>query len=124
MASMGIRAVTTDDRQHVRVDLIKDGSVLGHILLEASDAEGFCQSISECRKQLEEQVSTEIDPGSRLQALFDPMWAAVSQHVQGTDATLMLLRHPGLGWLPFLFPLEQAAALGQKLLDESKRPSA
>lgn len=123
MAAMRIKATTTEDRQHVCIDLSMDGKALGHILLETSDAETFCQSIAECRKRLNEQVSTEIDPGSRLQALFNPMWAAVSQHIQGKRLTLMLIRHQGLGWLPFLFPPEQAAALGQELMDVSKPPS-
>ena len=120
MAAMGIKATVTPDRQYVRVDLVRDGNPLGHILLEASDAEGFCKNIAECRKQLNEEVSTEIDPGSRLQALFNPMWAAISQRIQDRSATLLLLRHPGLGWLPFLFPPDQAAALGQQLVDVSK----
>jgi hypothetical protein len=121
MAFMQLKVYPTDDKSSVTIELWQEGKPLGHILLAGSEAEGFCQSVAEARKKLADEVSVEIDPGSRLAALYDPMYATTVGHSQGEHGVLLLLRHPGLGWLPFLLPHTHAADLAQRLMDDAKR---
>ena len=59
MARMELAAKTTDDREHVLLELRMDGTALGHILLTASDAEDHIHTIAKYRAELTEEVHRE-----------------------------------------------------------------
>jgi hypothetical protein len=123
MAKIELAARTDSDRQHVLLELRMNGKPLGHIALSGSDTEHHIHAIARHRAKLADRVSRELDPGSRLEAIFDPIWETPT-HKAAAQGLLLAVRHPGLGWLSFLFPHREAAALGQWLVDNAKPSSA
>jgi hypothetical protein len=118
---MELRAAASADLQSVTVELWQDGKPLGHILLDPSSAEQFAHNLARQRSILPDEVPREIDPGSRLEAVIDPAWRTrVAPYGRGIA---LALRHPGLGWLSFLFPPAEAQALGRWLMDLSQPPA-
>lgn len=121
MAKMELAARTEPDRENVYLEMRMDGVPLGHMFLTASDAENHIHGIAKHRAELVDEVSRELDPGSRIEAVVDPIWRTPKSSLD-QQGVVLVLRHPGLGWLSFLFPHNEAAALGRWLVDHSKPP--
>ena len=121
MAYMKLRV---KKREHVLVELWNEDKPLGHILLGPSEAESHCQLVAKNRANLTDEVSRELDPNSRLQAIYDPIWRSPEKHSHDAHGVALALRHPGLGWLTFLLPYKEAEGLGRWLMDHSKPPSS
>jgi hypothetical protein len=119
MAKIELAARTDSDRQHVLLELRLEGKPFGQISLSGSDAEQHIHMIAKHRAKLSDRVSRDLDPGSRLDAIYDPIWRTPT-HRAATHGLLLALRHPGLGWLSFLLPHHEAAALGQWLIDHAR----
>lgn len=71
------------------------------------------RTLADLRALMSDPVPRTLDPGARLTVLSDPAWQ-VKPPAPGTgrDVAVLALRHPGLGWLGFLLPQLEAAALG------------
>lgn len=121
MNKMELRAAADKARECVSVELWMNDAPLGHIQLDAGSLESFIHDLGKHRAALADEVSAEIDPGSRLESIVDPAWRTFDQHSQQELGVALSLRHPGLGWLSFLLPHKSAALLGQWLVDHSKR---
>ena len=120
MNRMELRAKPDDAREQVTMELWMNGAPLGHIHLDAGSLEQHIHDLGKHRAALNDQVSRELDPGSRLQAIYDPVWRTDAVHSADQAGIMLALRHPGLGWLSFLLPHDEAANLGQWLLDHAK----
>jgi hypothetical protein len=103
-------------RNHVVLQLDQDGTAIGHILFDAPTVEKHIQDVAEHRAALTEQVVPDLDPGSRLKAVFDPAWRISNQKTQ--HGRILALRHPGIGWLSFVLPDKEAAAMAEWLLKD------
>ena len=113
-----IKVVTglSDDRLTVTLEIHVRGEPLAHAIFEAPELEEFISGLAETRRQMAELVPADIDPGSRMVTLVDPAWQYPrSPHESGK---VLSLRHPGLGWLTFLFPWKEAVALAQYLASD------
>jgi putative transcriptional regulator len=113
MARMEMRAGVDGSRQHTAVEMWMDGKPLGHVYLDAATLEGHIHALARHRANMAEEVSQELDPGSRLEAHIDPIWRIPAKHPQ--QGIVLALRHPGFGWLSFVFPHKEARALAEGL---------
>ena len=69
--------------------------------------------LSDLREALAPQVSTSIPAGQRHFATPEPLWE-ISAEVR-EDGRVLLIRHPGLGWLGFIIPHNDCERLAEKL---------
>jgi len=133
MAKRELVATTSPERQLITLEMRMDGKPLGHMFLSASDAEDYIHYFSRHRAELADEVSNDLDPGARLDGIVNPAWRITSEALlsDGTTTTptedyglTLILRHPGMGWLSFLLPHKEAAALGKCLVDHAKPPTS
>jgi hypothetical protein len=110
---MMMKVQTSQDREHVVMQLEEDGKPLGHILFDGATAEKHIHDVGSHRANLKEQVTPDLDPGSRLLAVVDPAWRVPGErHPAGR---ILCFRHPGLGWLSFVLPDKEAASIAEWL---------
>src|SRR3954447_703355 len=74
MARMELRVATDEAREHVVLELWMDGKPLGHINFDGATVEKHIQDVGDMRAELNETVTPELDPGSRLKAIVGPSW--------------------------------------------------
>ena len=91
-----------------------DGEPKVHQIQDESGLSAIIDQLVALRASMAEEISRDLDPGARLVAITDPIWRSQDAKTAGY-AKLLALRHPGLGWLTFLFPNDEARALGQFL---------
>ena len=120
VANMELRTSPTPDRKHVNIELWMDGKPLGHIHLSGGESEQFCHLVANARQALTDKVSETLPTNGPHAATFKPHCNVVAEHSQSRLGIVMALRHPGLGWIPFLLPRTQATELAQLLVDFSK----
>ncbi len=119
---MQLKAFPDAQGEHVTIELWMDDKPLGHILLDGATLEDHIHKLAGHRSQLKEEVPRELDPGSRLEALVDPVWRIPGQPSE--HGRVLALRHPGLGWLSFVFPEKEAAAIAEWLTrDMPQKPA-
>ena len=112
MAHMELRVATDSAKEHVVIELWMDGKPLGHINFDGATAEQHVHLVGRHRANLSDPVTPDLDPGARLEAVHHPQWR-VGQPVQ--EGHVLVLRHPGLGWLSYVFPEEEATELAAQL---------
>ena len=120
MNRMELRAKPDDARELVTIEFWMNGTPLGHIHLDAGSLEQHIHDLGKHRAALNDQVPRELDPGSRLEAIYDPVWRTAAVDSDGQHGIVLALRHPGLGWLSFLLPFNEAANLGDWLVGHAK----
>lgn len=99
------------------------GRALAHVALEVPELDSLVRLLADLRAGLDDPVPASLDPGARLVALVDPLWQAkLPSSPDAPDGVTLALRHPGLGWLGFLLPPCEAAALGQSLTQLAQAP--
>ena len=116
MARMRLNASVDSSREHVVIELSMDGKPLGHIELDSASVEKHIHDLAQHRANLNDPVTPTLDAGSRLEAIVDPRWRVPKPIEQGR---VLALRHPGLGWLSFVFPDKEARAIAEWLTKES-----
>lgn len=105
------------EKQHVVLQINEGHKAWAHITLELPEFIEFIRSLANLRAMFAEQVPTDVEPGSRLDAVVNPAWMVmVDNPGLPKDAALLLLRHPGFGWLSFALPENERKAMGQALL--------
>ncbi|MDP3852546.1 hypothetical protein [Phenylobacterium sp.] len=106
--------------EHVVLQLNRDGETLGDVALSAADAEAHIEAVALYRAQLKTPVAAAIDPMGRIEATNNPVWTTLST----PHGPVLSLRHPGLGWVSFVFPASESRALGKALIDLADRAEA
>jgi hypothetical protein len=81
--------------------------------LNPAKVEEMIQELSDLREALAPQVSTTIAAGQRMFVTPEPIWK-VSDEVR-EDGKVLLIRHPGIGWLGFIIPHDDCKRLAKKL---------
>lgn len=105
-----------DDR--VIIQMYLEDVPLAHMFFEAPELSSLIDGLAALRGRMGDPVADQLDPGSRLQAVVDPVW-----RVEPNSAgKLLALRHPGLGWQGFLLPLLEAEAMALFLGARSPSP--
>ena len=113
MARMELKVTADAARENVVLELWMDGRPLGHIKFDGATAEKHMQDVARFRATLADVVTPDLDPGALLDAEFDPKWRVPSFRIE--QGRILALRHPGLGWLSFVFPDIEAACLSKWL---------
>jgi hypothetical protein len=79
----------------------------------AAKIEEIIQDLSDLREAFAPQVPTSIPAGKRLFVTPEPIWK-ISAEVRA-DGRVLLIRHPGMGWLGFIIPHNECERLAKKL---------
>jgi hypothetical protein len=119
-AAMANLALTlADDRNHVNLQLLNDGKVVGESTLSAQEMDVLISGLGQLRAALDQQVRPERDQSGGAQEFLvvDPAWRAVQSPLVEVDGIVMRLRHLGFGWVSFLLPRHEGRALGKWLAD-------
>ncbi|MDI4238107.1 hypothetical protein OZ411_35445 [Bradyrhizobium sp. Arg237L] len=114
-----------DDRNHVKLQLLNDGKVVGESALSADEMDAAIAGLGQFRAALNQQVRPEPDQSGGAQELLivDPAWRTVQSPHAEVDGVVMRLRHLGLGWVSFLLPRHEGRALGRWLADNCAEPA-
>jgi hypothetical protein len=96
---MVIKCRVDKKKENVVIQIEEDKRALAHILLDSATTENH--------------IPTELDPGSRLEALIDPIWHIPNYRRE--QGRILALRHPGLGWLSFVLTDKEAASIAEWL---------
>lgn len=113
MAKVEYRAATALDRAKVRFESIVDGQVAAWSEMEAPELDGVIALLMAKRAELREEVTRELDPGSRMPMILDPVWRTPKDHPE--EFRGLALRHPGAGWMMFQFPQHEAREIAKIL---------
>ncbi len=73
MGRMGMKVWTSDDKEHVGMQLEEDDRPLAHILFDGATTEKHIHDVARHRAQLKEEVTPDLDPGARLEAIVGPV---------------------------------------------------
>jgi hypothetical protein len=82
--------------------------------LDAAEIEALIDQLAVARAALAPMVPADVDPGTRVRVLSDPRWVIPADDQY--DGRVLALRHPGLGWLGFLFPRPEALQVARWLV--------
>jgi hypothetical protein len=86
--------------------------------MSTADLDGLLEAVSLERAKREPPVT--MEQPQTMEAALDPKW-----YVSLTGAnTILQLRHPGFGWVGYVFPPPSRAALATFLLQHALMPPA
>jgi hypothetical protein len=117
MSTMSIAAVLSEDRRCLIIETRQDDATIARVIYGAPEVAYLLDLIANQRARMVDEVVPTLDPGSRFKAIGYPAWWAGNEMPDGLRA--LALRHPGFGWLGFVFNRQQAAALSSAI-----RPAA
>lgn len=95
-------------------ELSADGAPLGKINLRAADIDLLIARLAQFRATMAPEVPRTLAEFKDIAAALNPSWILHSP--AATNDKLLLIRHPGLGWLMFQLPRSEAAKLAHGLL--------
>lgn len=116
---IGIGIQVSHDGQKVNISITEGNQPLAHAILEIPELEQLIEGLSVARSKMADPVPNEIEPSGITKAIDDPIWRTRLPKNAPNPGVLLLLRHPGLGWLSAFFPQHEAANLGQSLVQLS-----
>jgi hypothetical protein len=111
---VNVQLAVDDARRAVTITMVQNGRPLAHAIVEAAEMKELIHAFAQAGYELADRVPLTVDHGTKLAALVDPGW-----HFPGDvhpEGKVLALRHPGFGWLSFLFPYAEARAIAQMLL--------
>jgi hypothetical protein len=77
----------------------------------AEHIDALMSALAQIREEMTPAVAEEPPQLQEAQALHDPRYRTVLHEFSG--GTLLSIRHPSLGWLPFLLPSQQRVRIAQ-----------
>lgn len=113
MARVEFRLSLRVDRRSIFFEMLIEDRRVGYCDLDSAEAEQLIEMLMDKRLELADEVAREIDPGTRLPVLVDPVWRAPGFRLD--KGRILALRHPGLGWLSFCFPDKEAEKIAETL---------
>jgi hypothetical protein len=114
-----LELILSDDARSVEVQTFVSGTISGKAILDAAEMDSLIARLGEIRSRMVDEVPKEIAPGSKLMMVLDPIWRTETPPHPGLNGLILRLRHPGFGWLVFLSPFHEAAAMGRWLVDSA-----
>ncbi|MBB3122460.1 hypothetical protein [Pseudoduganella violacea] len=100
---------------------LTDGSTTGSVQLSASELDNLIRHLARIRSEMTPEVPIELEKGKAINAVTDPVWRTRPMLHPSMPGELLLLRHRGLGWLGFVLPPHEVAALGAYLVKSSEQ---
>ena len=116
MEVMALQVGVSADRQHVVVQLLRNGENLGGLAMDAAETEGHISLLARTRQTLIEQVPEAPDPNARMEIAANNPATAVGTATAVPGTVFLRIRHPGMGWLTFGLSQDQAKDLAANLL--------
>jgi hypothetical protein len=115
MTDMAIKTFIVDpERRTAVVELWMGDQALGHITLDAAQLERLIHRLAECRANLADEVPREyVRLEQSAGIVIDPTWSVLAEADESNK--VLALRHPGLGWLPFILPVHQQTTIAKVL---------
>ncbi|MPZ32412.1 MAG: hypothetical protein GEV13_15670 [Rhodospirillales bacterium] len=113
---MNLTSMLSADRSTVTIELHEHNRALGHIILDAAALDQVIEKLGELRMQMRDQVATEIPSGIGLPSIVDPAWRTHMPPHSSIPGPSLALRHPGFGWVSFIFPSTEARAIAEWLM--------
>lgn len=108
-----LELVPSDDLTEVAITI--DGTT---IRANALQLDTLIEGFAAARAQLRPAVSNDAPLGQRVQAIADPRyWTNIDPD---TGMSLVMFRHPGLGWLSFMLPPDERDRLAQFFTEQAK----
>ena len=77
----------------------------------AEHIDALMRALAQIREEMTPPVSDDPPQLQDVQALHDPILRTALHEFSG--GTLLSIRHPSLGWLPFLLPSQQRVRIAQ-----------
>jgi hypothetical protein len=105
--------LTLRDRSAVEMTMRIGTKVVGTVDLDASAIEEHILTFARFRASLADAVPEQLDPGAKPLAVQSPKW-----HVPPTKLAsgyALDVRHPGYGWMRFVFSDNDAAQIADHL---------
>ena len=119
---MELRHRLNDAKDEAILELLEDGKQLGWITFPAEDFDNLIEGLARMRAEMTPPVVPTLDLGSRIDAQIDPSWRIPDSCSE--EGRVLVLRHPGLGWLGFLIPWEKADMMAEWLTRRPGSPSS
>ncbi len=89
-----------------------DGETSVKALLTPAESQGLVDLLGAARMVTPGSVAAEPAEGM-VQAVVDPAW--VAPPYKAPQGRVLIVRHPGLGWIHFIFPEERAEQVSKVL---------
>src|SRR5262245_61506125 len=93
--------------------LRRTASPWGASIFDGASAEKHIRDVGRARAALLDPVTPDLDPGARVDVTVEPRWVIGDRTPVGRQ---IALRHPGLGWLAFIIPDDEAKAIADWLM--------
>lgn len=92
----------------------REGVLVLSAELDAAEIEALIDQLAAARAALTPSAPMDVDARTRLRVLPDPRWIVPAD--DRYEGRVLALRHPGLGWLGFLFPRSEALQVARWLV--------
>jgi len=94
------------------LEALVNGTPSGTLTLSPAQADALIRDLGKNRALLVQPVASEPDE-SAIDPVIDPGWQ--TPDVRYPEGRMLLVRDPGLGWLSYIFPDNEAADIAQWL---------
>lgn len=83
-----------------------NGTLTGGVTLSAVQTDNLIRDLAKSRALLVQPVASELDENT-VDPVIDPAWQ--TPEVRYSEGRMLSIRDPGLGWLTYIFPDNEAA---------------
>jgi len=83
-----------------------NGVPTGGVTLSAAQTDSLIRDLAKSRALLVQPVASELDENT-IDPVIDPAWQ--TPEVRYSEGRMLSIRDPGLGWLTYIFPENEAA---------------
>lgn len=103
-----------DDQSKAEICISAPGASMARLQLTAEQLDVIIAELGQLRGSMQPSISRDLENGSVFKALRDPRWRIEQDEV--TNDFKVFLRHPGFGWIAFVFPAQTAEKIAHFLL--------
>jgi hypothetical protein len=111
-SKIDFRLTPLDGGQGVRLETFVDEASVSWVELGAEGLDALIADLAAARAELTQPVAEAFDPATAPPPTEDPAWWVADPDPQGIG---LALRHPGLGWLGFYLPKDEALQMARWL---------
>ncbi len=99
-------------RLNIILEAWQNGAAAGSIALSPAQTDALIRDLAKNRALLVQPVASDLDENSS-DPVVDPAW--LTPEARYPDGRMLSIRDPGLGWLTYIFPDNEAADIAQWL---------
>jgi hypothetical protein len=100
----------SDDKSLVTMNVTAAGMVTS-LRLTADQVDAMIGAMAATRPHMQPPIAATIPAGTALKAVLDPRFRIGPEEKSG--GMTLLLRHPGIGWVGYVFPKSEMERIGQ-----------